>query len=108
MPAQRPSADRAAPGRWRRAGDELVADRARILATVAVAAIAAGGLLHVLGAGAVGHQVWRAAVALLAAELAVEVARTAIVDRHLGVDMIALVAMLGALALDEELAGAVI
>ena len=48
------------------------------------------------------------AVALLAAELAVEVAPTVIVDHHLGVDTIALVAMVGALALDEELAGAVI
>jgi hypothetical protein len=47
-------------------------------------------------------------VALLAAELSFEVARTVIVDRHLGVDTIALVAMVGALALNEELAGAVI
>jgi heavy metal translocating P-type ATPase len=82
--------------------------RAQLLAGVAVTAIAAGGLLHLLGADEAGHQVWRAAVALLAAELAVEVARTVIVDHHLGVDTIALVAMVGALALDEELAGAVI
>ena len=67
-----------------------------------------GGLLHLLGAEAAGRQVWRAAVALLAADLTVEVVRTVIVDRHLGVDTIALVAMLGALALGEELAGAVI
>ena len=60
------------------------------------------------GAGDAGHQVWRAAVALLAAELAFEVGRTVVVDHHLGVDTIALVAMVGALALDEELAGAVI
>ena len=53
-------------------------------------------------------QVWRAAVALLAAELAFEVGRTVVVDHHLGVDTIALVAMVGALALGEELAGAVI
>ena len=66
------------------------------------------GLLHLLGADAAGDQVWRAAVALLAAELTVEVARTVIVDRHLGVDTIALVAMVGALALGEELAGVVI
>ena len=85
-----------------------MANRARILATVAVVAIAAGGVLHAFGAGAVGHHVWQAAVALLSAELAVEVARTIAVDRHLGVDTIALVAMVGALALGEELAGAVI
>jgi hypothetical protein len=36
----------------------------------------------------------------MTAELTVEVARTVIVDRHLGVDTIALVAMLGALALE--------
>jgi heavy metal translocating P-type ATPase len=86
----------------------LIEHRAQLLAGVAVIAIAAGGLLHLAGQDAAGHQVWRAAVALLAAELSVEVARTVIVDHHLGVDTIALVAMIGALALDEELAGAVI
>jgi heavy metal translocating P-type ATPase len=82
--------------------------RAQLMAAVAVTAIVAGGLLHLLGADQAGHQVWRAAVALLAAELTFEVARLVIIDHHLGVDTIALVAMLGALALDEELAGAVI
>ena len=81
---------------------------AQLLAGVAAAAITIGGLLHLAGADAAGHQVWRAAVALLAAELTFEVARTVMVDRHLGVDTIALVAMVGALALDEELAGVVI
>jgi heavy metal translocating P-type ATPase len=82
--------------------------RARILAAIALTAIAAGFALHAAGAPGAGHQVWRWAVALLAADLAFEVARTVVVDRHLGVDTIALVAMAGALALDEELAGAVI
>jgi heavy metal translocating P-type ATPase len=86
----------------------LVDNRAQLLAAIAVVAIAVGALLHLAGDEGAGHQVWRAAVALLAAELAFEVARTVIVDRHLGVDTIALVAMVGALALDEELAGAVI
>jgi heavy metal translocating P-type ATPase len=86
----------------------LVESRAQVLAVVAVTAIAAGFIAHLLGLGDVGHQVWRAAVALLAAELAVEVAHTVVVDHHLGVDTIALLAMVGALALDEELAGAVI
>jgi heavy metal translocating P-type ATPase len=86
----------------------LIDYRAQLLAAVAAAAITIGGLLHLLGADTAAHQVWRAAVALLAAELSLEVARTVIVDRHLGVDTIALVAMVGALALDEELAGAVI
>jgi heavy metal translocating P-type ATPase len=86
----------------------LVENRAPLLAGGAAVAIAIGGLLHLAGADEAGHQVWRAAVAVLAAELAFEVGHTVIVDRHLGVDTIALVAMIGALALDEELAGAVI
>ena len=82
--------------------------RAQILALIAVAAIAAGGLLHLLGEGAAGQMVWRAAVALLALELTFEVGRTVVVERSLGVDTIALVAMVGSLALNQELAGAVI
>src|SRR3954447_14643994 len=93
---------RAGPGR------ALLERRAQILTVVAVAAIAAGGALHLAREAAAGHAVWRAAVAVLAAELAFEVARTIVVDHHLGVDTIALVAMVGALALGEELAGAVI
>jgi cation transport ATPase len=53
-------------------------------------------------------QVWRAAVALLALGLTIEVGRTIVVERSLDVDTIALVAMVGALALNQELAGAVI
>ena len=41
--------------------------RSTALAAVAVTAIAAGGLLHLLGEGVAGQAVWRAAVALLAA-----------------------------------------
>ncbi|HTI34505.1 MAG TPA: heavy metal translocating P-type ATPase [Miltoncostaea sp.] len=92
----------------RRAWRRLVEDRARILAIVAVTAIVAGGILSLAGAGAAGQQVWRAAVALLAADLAVEVVHTVVVDHHLGVDTIALVAMVGSLALGEELAGVVV
>jgi heavy metal translocating P-type ATPase len=95
-------------GRFKPAAVWLAERRAQILTVVAVCAITAGGVLHLLGEGETGHQVWRAAVALLAAELAFEVARTIVVDRSLGVDTIALVAMVGALALGEELAGAVI
>ena len=98
----RPSRGLRGGGRW------LVGHRAQVLAAVALVAIVAGGLLHLIGENAAGDWVWRAAVALLAAELTVEVCRTVIVDRHLGVDTIALVAMLGALALDELLAGVVI
>jgi heavy metal translocating P-type ATPase len=86
----------------------LVERRAQILASIAVAALVVGGLLYAVGEGAASQQVWRATVALLAVELAVEVARTVVVEHSLGVDTIALVAMVGALALNQELAGVVI
>ena len=86
----------------------LVDHRAQILAVFALVAIVAGGLLYLVGDGAAGQAVWGVAVAVLAAELTVEVVRTVIVEHSLGVDTIALVAMVGALALGQELAGAVI
>jgi heavy metal translocating P-type ATPase len=82
--------------------------RSEILAIVAIVAIVSGGALHLAGAASAGDRVWQVAVAILALELAAEVVHTVIVDRSLGVDTIALVAMVGALALDQELAGVVI
>jgi heavy metal translocating P-type ATPase len=81
---------------------------AQILAVFALVAIVTGGVLYLAGESAAGERVWGVAVAVLAAELAVEVVRTVIVEHSLGVDTIALVAMVGALALGQELAGAVI
>jgi len=95
------------PSRRRRL-DAVVEHRAPLLAAVALVAIAAGGLLHLLGQGAAGDEVWRAAIVGLALELAVEVGRTVLLQRHLGVDTIALVAMVGSLALGQELAGAIV
>ncbi len=86
----------------------MIEHRARVLATLAALSIVVGGLLHVAGAAPAGTQVWRGAVALLAAELAFEVGRTLVNDRHMGVDTIALVAMLGSLALGQEFAGVVV
>ena len=86
----------------------LIEHRAQLLASLAVGSLAVGGLLYAIGEGAAGQLVWRVTVALLAAELAVEVGRTVVVEHSLGVDTIALVAMVGALALDQELAGVVI
>ena len=83
-------------------------NRAPLLAGLAAVAILSAGCSISWALTSPAHQVWRAAVALLAAELAFEVGHTVVVDRHLGVDTIALVAMVGALALGEELAGAVI
>ncbi|HUO71804.1 MAG TPA: heavy metal translocating P-type ATPase [Solirubrobacteraceae bacterium] len=94
--------------RWRERIDWIVEHRAQLLASIALGAIALGFLLHAFGEGSTGHEVWRAAVSLLALELSVEVVRSIVVDHSLGVDTIALVAMVGALALDQELAGAVI
>jgi hypothetical protein len=62
----------------------LVEHRAQILASLAVTAMAVGGLLYAVGDGAAGQMVWGAAVALLAAELAVEVGRTVVVEHSLG------------------------
>ena len=99
-------------GRPRRRGQGplawLTGHRARILAAFALVAIATGAALHLAGQPAGGDAVWRVALAVLAAELAVEVGRTVLVERHMGVDTIALLAMIGALALDEVLAGVVI
>ncbi len=95
-------------GRPRRVAAGLIEHRARLLAALAVLAIGAGGALHIVGAPDIGDHVWAVAVALLAAELAFEVARTIVIDRHMGVDTIALVAMVGSLALGQELAGAVV
>ncbi|HVW48126.1 MAG TPA: heavy metal translocating P-type ATPase [Solirubrobacterales bacterium] len=86
----------------------LVEHRARILAAIALGAIAVGGGFHLLGEPGLGDAVWRTVLVLLAAELAVEVGRTILVKRHMGVDTIALVAMVGSLALGELLAGVVI
>ena len=96
------------PGARRTKVAWLIERRAQILASFAVASLVVGGLLYALGEGAVAQSVWRATVAVLAVELAVEVGRTVVVEHSLGVDTIALVAMVGALALDQELAGVVI
>ena len=93
-----------ASGRW--AG--YLENRTRLLAAAAILAIVAGGFLHLVGNGGAGQLIWAVAIGVLAADLTYEVARTAIVDRHLGVDTIALVAMVGSLALGEELAGIVV
>ncbi len=86
----------------------LIEHRAQILAVIAATAIALGGILSLAGSEAAGQMVWRAAVALFAVELTFEVAQTIFTEHSLGVDTIALVAMVGALALNQEFAGAVI
>jgi heavy metal translocating P-type ATPase len=79
----------------------------RVLVGVILGALVAGGLLHVLAPGDAGDIVWAAAIAITLVPLTWSVART-LVRGDVGVDAIALVAMAGALALGEYLAGAVI
>jgi heavy metal translocating P-type ATPase len=85
------------------AGDEGF----RILAAVALAAIVTGLLLHGAGHETAADGVWAATVVAMLVPLTVSLTRTVIAGR-VGVDAIALVAMAGALALGEYLAGAVI
>jgi heavy metal translocating P-type ATPase len=80
---------------------------ARLLALLALVGVVGGLVLHVLGIDAPAHLAWAATTALLLVPLTISVARS-LLRRDVGVDAIALVAMLGALALGEYLAGAVI
>lgn len=87
---------------------QLVEHRSRLLAAFALLALAVGGVLHLAGAGSTGDEVWKVSVAILAAELLGEVIQTVFVERRMGVDTIALVAMVGSLALGEYLAGMIV
>jgi heavy metal translocating P-type ATPase len=80
----------------------------RVLAAVEVLAIGVGLALRAAGREAAGDALLAAAIAVLLVALTLDVARTMVVERRFGVDLIALVAIAGALALGEYLAGAVI
>ena len=80
---------------------------ATAVAIAAAAALAAGVVLFALGHQHGADVVWAALVAALLVPLCVSVART-LLRGDVGVDAIALIAMAGALALGEYLAGAVI
>ena len=69
--------------------------------------IAVGGALHLAGAPEAGDAVWAATVAVMLVPLTWSIVRT-LAQGRVGVDAIALVAMAGALAVGEYLAGAVI
>jgi heavy metal translocating P-type ATPase len=81
--------------------------RVQGLPGIALCGIAIGGLLALASLREPADAVWAATVALMLVPLTWSVARALIVGR-LGVDLIALLAMAGALALGEYLAGAVI
>jgi heavy metal translocating P-type ATPase len=82
--------------------------RSELLALFALAALTTGGFLHLADEGVAGDRVWQIAVIVLSLDLAAEVLHTFVVERHMGVDTIALVAMVGSLALEEELAGLIV
>jgi heavy metal translocating P-type ATPase len=81
--------------------------RPRLLALACLVLIALGGALSLAGSTAAGNAVWAATVVLMLAPLTWSILRT-LAQGRVGVDAIALVAMAGALAVGEYLAGAVI
>jgi heavy metal translocating P-type ATPase len=92
-------------GGWRAVDPRRAPDVAQFLVTLL--AVAAGAVLALAGWADVGRLVWAAVTAVTAAGLAVTIVRD-LIRRRAGVDVIALLAMLGALALGQYLAGAVI
>jgi heavy metal translocating P-type ATPase len=81
--------------------------RTRLLPLVTLSLIVIGGVLHLAGAPTVGDAVWAATVAVMLVPLTVSIGRT-LASGRVGVDAIALIAMAGALAVGQYLAGAVI
>jgi heavy metal translocating P-type ATPase len=79
----------------------------RALAAAILVALAVGGTLAILGHDAAARLVWGAAAVGALVPLVVGVARS-LLRGDVGVDAIALVAIAGALALDEYLAGAIV
>jgi heavy metal translocating P-type ATPase len=78
-----------------------------VLVGVILFALALGGVIHIFEPGQAGDLVWAVAIVLTLIPLTWSVLRT-LLRGDVGVDAIALVAMVGALALGEYLAGAVI
>ena len=74
---------------------------------LALAGLAAGGILWLAGARGAADLAWALTVAVVLVPLAFTVARD-LWNREFGVDLIALLAMAGSLALGEYLAGAVV
>ena len=79
----------------------------RLLALAALAGVLAGGVLRLLSDAGAADAVWAASTALMLVPLTWSAART-LWRRDVGVDVIALVAMLSTLATREYLAGAVV
>jgi heavy metal translocating P-type ATPase len=101
------SAPRQAFGTFRSAATSLGVSEPYVLVGLILFALALGGVVHIFEPGQAGDLVWAAAIALTLIPLTWSVLRT-LMRGDVGVDAIALVAMVGALALGEYLAGAVI
>ncbi|HZV75229.1 MAG TPA: heavy metal translocating P-type ATPase [Conexibacter sp.] len=87
--------------------EALITGRYRVLTVLALVAIAGGGALHIAALPGAGDAVWATLVVVMLVPLSWSVARDVVRGRF-GVDVIALIAMAGALALGEYLAGAVV
>jgi heavy metal translocating P-type ATPase len=87
--------------------ERLRARSRRLIAVTALAGVLAGIVLISLDRRVAADWIWAATTALLVGPLALSVLRS-LLRRDVGVDAIALLAMAGALALGEYLAGAVI
>jgi heavy metal translocating P-type ATPase len=79
----------------------------RVLALITLAGLLAGGAAYLAGAGSAARAAWALTTAAMLGPLSLGVARS-LLRRKLGVDLIALLAMAGALAVGEFLAGAVV
>ncbi|HUY46758.1 MAG TPA: heavy metal translocating P-type ATPase [Streptosporangiaceae bacterium] len=92
---------RRGPGQW------LARHNALLLLIVITAALVVGAVAHLAGAGGIGDAAWLAAGACGAA-YALWAIVEALRGGRVGVDVIALLALIGAMAVDELLAAAVI
>ena len=79
----------------------------RLLALLAFVTVCVGGILHLVGAAGTGDILWATSLAVMIVPLAWSVMRS-LLHRDVGVDAIALVSMVGALALGQYAAGAVV
>jgi heavy metal translocating P-type ATPase len=94
-------------GTFRSAATAVGVSEPYALVGLILLALGLGGIVHFFEPGEAGDLIWAAAVVLTLIPLTWSVLRT-LTHGDVGVDAIALVAMVGALALGEYLAGAVI
>ena len=94
-------------GTFRSAATSLGVSEPYALVGLILFALVLGGVVHIFEPGQAGDLVWAVAIVLTLIPLTRSVLRT-LMRGDVGVDAIALVAMVGALALGEYLAGAVI